>query len=93
MQVSGLIAQRGRVVTVGAEVTRLKPGDEVFGIAIGSFAEYAAAGQHKVSIKPASVSWEQAGVTAISGLTALQVLPCELAIMRGGGAPRCRPRA
>jgi NADPH:quinone reductase-like Zn-dependent oxidoreductase len=64
----------GRVVAVGADVTRLKPGDEVFGVAIGSFAEYAAAEEHKLSIKPASVTWEQAGVTAISGLTALQSL-------------------
>jgi NADPH:quinone reductase-like Zn-dependent oxidoreductase len=64
----------GRVVAVGTDVTRLKPGDEVFGIAIGSFAEFAAAEEHKLSIKPASVTWEQAGVTAISGLTALQAL-------------------
>jgi len=33
----------GVVVEVGSEVTRFKPDDEVFGIAKGSFAEYAAA--------------------------------------------------
>jgi len=64
----------GRVVAVGADVTRLKPGDEVFGVARGSFAEYAAAEEHKLSHKPSSVSWERAGVTPISGLTALQAL-------------------
>lgn len=64
----------GRVVAVGADVTRLKPGDEVFGVASGSFAEYAAAEEHKLSLKPSSVAWEAAGVTPISGLTALQAL-------------------
>ena len=64
----------GRVVAVGSDVTRLKPGDEVFGVASGSFAEYAAAEQHKLSLKPPSVTWENAGVTPISGLTALQSL-------------------
>ncbi len=73
----------GRVVAVGADVTRLKPGDEVFGVAIGSFAEYAAAEEHKLSLKPASITWEQAGVTAISGLTALQALT-EVADVQAG---------
>jgi len=64
----------GRVVAVGADVTRLQPGDEVFGIASGSFAEYAAAEETKLVHKPSTVSWEQAGVAAISGGTALQAL-------------------
>jgi len=33
----------GTVVAMGSAVTRFRPGDEVFGIARGSFAEYAAA--------------------------------------------------
>ena len=64
----------GRVVAVGAEVTRFQPGDEVFGIANGSFAQYAVAEETKLVPKPSSVSWEQAGVAAISGGTALQAL-------------------
>jgi NADPH:quinone reductase-like Zn-dependent oxidoreductase len=64
----------GRVVAVGADVTRFQPGDEVFGIAGGSFAEYAAAEETKLVHKPFTVSWEQAGVAAISGGTALQAL-------------------
>jgi NADPH:quinone reductase-like Zn-dependent oxidoreductase len=64
----------GRVVAVGADVTRFQPGDEVFGIASGSFAEYAAADEAKLVHKPASISWEQAAVAAISGGTALQAL-------------------
>ena len=64
----------GRVVAVGAEVTRFRPGDEVFGIAKGSYAEYAAAAEHKLVQKPANITFEQAGVATISGITALQAL-------------------
>jgi NADPH:quinone reductase-like Zn-dependent oxidoreductase len=64
----------GRVVAVGADVTRFQPGDEVFGIANGSFAEYAAADEAKLVHKPSTLSWEQAAVAAISGGTALQAL-------------------
>jgi NADPH:quinone reductase-like Zn-dependent oxidoreductase len=64
----------GRVVAVGSEVTRFAVGDDVFGIADGSFAELAAAEQDKLAAKPADVSWEEAGVAAVSGITALQSL-------------------
>jgi NADPH:quinone reductase-like Zn-dependent oxidoreductase len=64
----------GTVVAVGAEVTRFKVGDEVFGISKGSFAEYAAAREDKLAHKPANLTFEQAAVVAISGLTALQSL-------------------
>jgi NADPH:quinone reductase-like Zn-dependent oxidoreductase len=64
----------GRVVEVGSDVDRFSVGDEVFGVAIGSFAEYAAAEADKLAHKPPNLSWEQAGVAAISGMTALQAL-------------------
>ena len=64
----------GRVVAVGDEVTRFRPGDEVFGIANGAYAEYAAADEHKLVHKPANITFQQAGVAAISGGTALQAL-------------------
>ena len=64
----------GVVAAIGAEVTRFQPGDEVFGIARGSFAEYAAAREDKLAAKPANLSFEQAAVVPISGLTALQAL-------------------
>jgi 2-desacetyl-2-hydroxyethyl bacteriochlorophyllide A dehydrogenase len=64
----------GRVVAAGADATRFRPGDEVFGIARGSFAEYAAARQDKLVRKPAGLSFEQAAVVAVSGLAALQGL-------------------
>ncbi|MCP3853364.1 MAG: NAD(P)-dependent alcohol dehydrogenase [Actinomycetia bacterium] len=64
----------GRVVAVGDEVTRFTVGDEVFGIASGSLAEYATASEDKLAPKPGSISFEQAGVAAVSGITALQAL-------------------
>lgn len=64
----------GTVVSVGAEVTRFVIGDEVFGIAAGSFAEYAVAKETKLARKPTNVSFNEAAVSAVSGITALQAL-------------------
>jgi NADPH:quinone reductase-like Zn-dependent oxidoreductase len=64
----------GTVVAVGADVTRFKVGDEVFGISQGSFAEYACAREDKLARKPANLTFDQAAVVAVSGLTALQGL-------------------
>lgn len=64
----------GRVEAVGAHVTRFQPGDEVFGTCEGSFAEYAAAREDKLALKPANLSFEEAAVIPISGMTALQAL-------------------
>ena len=64
----------GRVVAAGSAVTRFAVGDEVFGIASGAYAEYAAAKETKLAHKPAGVTFEEAAVSAISGITALQAL-------------------
>jgi NADPH:quinone reductase-like Zn-dependent oxidoreductase len=64
----------GTVEAVGVDVTRFQPGDEVFGWADGSFAEYASAPEDHLARKPATVSFEQAGVVPISGFAALQAL-------------------
>jgi len=64
----------GVVVAVGAGVTRFGPGDEVFGIGVGTFAEYARASEAKLVAKPEGLSFEQAAVVAISGATALQAV-------------------
>ena len=64
----------GTVVAVGSDVTRFRAGDEVFGISRGSYAEYAAAREDKLTHKPASLSFEQAAVVPISGGTAIQGL-------------------
>ncbi|NEQ47338.1 MAG: NAD(P)-dependent alcohol dehydrogenase [Leptolyngbya sp. SIOISBB] len=64
----------GRVEAVGDRVTQFQPGDEVFGIAKGSFAEYACADEHELVLKPANVSFEAAAATPVAALTALQAL-------------------
>jgi len=64
----------GVVEAVGTAVTRFQPGDEVFGIAKGSYAEYARAPVDKLAAKPANLTFEQAAAVAISGLPALQGL-------------------
>jgi NADPH:quinone reductase-like Zn-dependent oxidoreductase len=62
----------GRVESVGKDVTRFHPGDEVFGIAEGSFADYACAREDKLARKPANLTFEQAAAVPVSALTALQ---------------------
>jgi len=64
----------GVVERVGAGVSGFAPGDEVFGIGTGTFAELAVAPSTKLVPKPAGVSFEHAAATAISGLPALQAV-------------------
>jgi len=64
----------GTVVAVGSSVTRFEVGDPVFGIGRGSFAEYAAAREDKLARKPANLTFEQAAVVPVSGLTAIHGL-------------------
>jgi NADPH:quinone reductase-like Zn-dependent oxidoreductase len=64
----------GTVVAVGANVTTFVPGDEVFGVAAGSFAEYTTAKAGQLAKKPAALSFEQAAAVAISSTTALQAV-------------------
>ena len=64
----------GVVEAVGANVTRFKPGDEVFGAAPATFAEYASAREDRLVLKPANVTFEQAAAVPVAALTALQGL-------------------
>jgi NADPH:quinone reductase-like Zn-dependent oxidoreductase len=64
----------GTVTETGAGVTRFKVGDEVFGIAKGSYAEYAAASEDKLALKPKNLTFERAAAMGVSGLTALRAL-------------------
>ncbi len=64
----------GTVAEVGSAVTRFAVGDEVYGIAPGSFAEYAVAPEAKLARKPANLGFAQAAVVPVSAGTALQAL-------------------
>lgn len=64
----------GRVEAVGKGVTQFKAGDEVFGVCLGAFSEYACASESRLAMKPAKVSFEQAASVGIAALTALQGL-------------------
>ncbi len=66
----------GTVEAVGKNVTRFKPGDEVFGGRSGAFAEYVCvrADRGGIALKPANITFEQAGAVQIAGLTALQAV-------------------
>jgi NADPH:quinone reductase-like Zn-dependent oxidoreductase len=64
----------GVVARVGSAVTTFHAGDEVFGIARGSFAEFAAARADKLAHKPQNLTFTEAAVVPVSGLTALQAV-------------------
>jgi len=64
----------GRVEAVGAGVTQYKPGDEVFGIRRGSYAEYVCAAEKFIALKPANISFDAAAALPVAALTALQAL-------------------
>ena len=64
----------GHVEAVGKNVTRLRPGDEVFGVARGSFAEYALASENGLVPKPRELTFAQAAAVGVAGVTALQGL-------------------
>jgi NADPH:quinone reductase-like Zn-dependent oxidoreductase len=64
----------GIVEAVGPEVTRFSVDDEVYGIAPGSFAEYAVAREDKLDHKPVNLTFEQAAVVPVSAATALQAV-------------------
>ena len=64
----------GTVTAIGSAVTRFAVGDEVYGMSRGSFAQYAAAREDKLALKPRRLSHEAAAVVPISAGTALQAL-------------------
>ncbi|OGO69356.1 MAG: hypothetical protein A3G84_08030 [Chloroflexi bacterium RIFCSPLOWO2_12_FULL_71_12] len=64
----------GTVEAVGPGVTRFKPGDEVFGGSIATFAEYVRAREDRLLPKPPELPFEQAATLNVAGHTALQAL-------------------
>jgi NADPH:quinone reductase-like Zn-dependent oxidoreductase len=64
----------GRVEAVGRNVTRLKPGDEVFGECSRACAEYTSARESRLVPKPDDLTFAQAAAMPTSAVTALQAL-------------------
>jgi NADPH:quinone reductase-like Zn-dependent oxidoreductase len=61
----------GEVQAIGAGVTRLRPGDAVFGWGPGAFAEYASVPEDNLIAIPDGLSFEQAAAVGDSAFTAL----------------------
>src|SRR6266581_2143140 len=64
----------GQVEQVGANVKEFQPGDEIFGMRSGAFAEYVAGKERNFVPKPASITFEQAAAVPVAAETALQGL-------------------
>jgi NADPH:quinone reductase-like Zn-dependent oxidoreductase len=74
----------GTVEAVGRQVTKFKPGDEVFGGRNGAFAEYLVVREDRaVTHKPANVTFEQAAAIPIAAVTALQALRDQARVQPG----------
>ena len=68
----------GHVEAIGKNVKRFKVGDEVFGESVkfawlngGGFAEYATVSEEMLALKPANITFEQAGAVPTSGFLAV----------------------
>jgi len=82
----------GTVEAVGPNVTRFKPGDEVFGGAPAAFAEYVRGREDRLLLKPRDLPFEQAATLGVAGRTALQglrdhaqVRPGQRVLIHGAG--------
>ena len=68
----------GRVESVGKNVAKFQPGDDVFGDLSGSgwggFAEYVSVPENALALKPVNLSYEEAAAVPMAGVTALQGL-------------------
>jgi NADPH:quinone reductase-like Zn-dependent oxidoreductase len=64
----------GTVEAIGTSVAGFRPGDAVFGVGVGTFAEYSVAGTDKLAPKPANLTYDQAATVPVSGMTALQAV-------------------
>jgi NADPH:quinone reductase-like Zn-dependent oxidoreductase len=85
----------GQVEAIGSGVTRFQPGDEVYANLLdhgyGGFAEYASVPVDVLSLKPASLSFEEAAAVPMAAVTALQGLrrhgelrPAQQVLINGG---------
>jgi NADPH:quinone reductase-like Zn-dependent oxidoreductase len=73
----------GRVEAIGKNAKQFQPGDEVYGMVKGGFAEYACALENALALKPSNLSFEEAAAVPMAAVTALQGLRDEGKIQAG----------
>lgn len=73
----------GIIEAVGRNVKQFQPGDEVYGMVSGGFAEYATAPESSLWFKPVNASFEEAAALPMAAMTALQALRDEGQIQEG----------
>jgi len=73
----------GRIEAVGKNVKEFQPGDEVFGMVKGSFAEYVCAPENALALKPVHTSFNETAAIPMAAITALQGLRDEGQIRAG----------
>ncbi|MET7425993.1 NAD(P)-dependent alcohol dehydrogenase [Dactylosporangium sp. NPDC005555] len=73
----------GVVEAAGPGVTRLRPGDAVFGRCTGAFAELAVAAEDDLAAKPEAMTFPDAAAVPLAGTTALQAIR-DVARVRAG---------
>ncbi len=64
----------GQIEAVGRKAKQFQPGDKVFGICSGAFAEYVCVPEDEIALKPAGATFEEAAALPIAAITALQGL-------------------
>lgn len=73
----------GEVMAAGRKVTQFKPGDMVYGMGRGAFAEFACVSESHLAIKPQDMTFAQAASIPIAGLTALQAVRDKASVQPG----------
>jgi NADPH:quinone reductase-like Zn-dependent oxidoreductase len=78
----------GTITRTGARVTRFRQGDEVFGMINfpgqgKAYAEYVAANETHIALKPSNIPHEEAAAASLAALTAWQVLKYKAGIKKG----------
>jgi NADPH:quinone reductase-like Zn-dependent oxidoreductase len=73
----------GRVEAVGRDVTRFKPGDQVFASVDGALAEFVSAPEDSFAVAPTSLTLEEAAAVPTAALTALHALRDEAKLRPG----------
>src|SRR4051812_2821619 len=62
----------GEVTAIGKTVTRFKPGDRVFGVTRGAFADYGCTTENRLALMGNNLAFSDAAAIPVAGLTALQ---------------------